>query len=66
MAAREVIHFPFWVQLPSPWLFPPSSPPDPVAESPPLLDRNLRESTNLFKQLAEYPGREWESCRLRP
>jgi hypothetical protein len=37
MAAREVIHFPFCMQLPARWLFPPSSSPEPVAVFPPYL-----------------------------
>jgi len=35
MAAREVIHFPFWAQLASRPLLAVRIPPDPVAESPP-------------------------------
>jgi hypothetical protein len=35
MAAQEVIHFPFWAQLPLRPHSPGLSPPEPVAEPPP-------------------------------
>ena len=42
MAAKEVIHFPFGAQLPTQPQFPVLVPPEPVAESPPQIDENLR------------------------
>ena len=42
MAAKEVIHFPFGVQLFARPQFPASVLPEPVAESPPQIDENLR------------------------
>jgi len=61
MAAKEVIHFPFGVQLFGRRQFPALVLPEPVAESPLQIDENLRHVPGDARLVRSSPTGKKES-----